>query len=81
MKVTIDGAGRIVVPKVLRDELRLQGGTLLAIRARGGRLELEPVATAMRLVRRGKGLVATTDEPLPSIDADDVRAVTESLRR
>ncbi|MBA3622623.1 MAG: AbrB/MazE/SpoVT family DNA-binding domain-containing protein [Euzebyales bacterium] len=81
MKVTIDGAGRIVVPKVLRDELRLRGGTPLEIRARGGRLELEPVATAMRLVRRGKGLVATTDEPLPSIDADDVRAVTESLRR
>jgi hypothetical protein len=35
----------------------------------------------MRLVNRGKGLVAITDEPLPRIDADDVRAVTESLRR
>jgi AbrB family looped-hinge helix DNA binding protein len=81
MKVTIDGAGRVVVPKALRDELRLQGGATLEIRAQGGRLELEPVATAMRLVRRGKGLVATTDEPLPAIGADDVRAVTESLRR
>jgi hypothetical protein len=35
----------------------------------------------MRLVRRGKGLVATTDEPLPKIGADEVRAVVESLRR
>lgn len=81
MKVTIDGAGRIVVPKALRDELRLQGGTTLEIRVSDGKLELEPVATAMRLVRRGEGLVATTDEPLPPIDADDVRAATESLRR
>lgn len=81
MKVTIDGAGRVVVPKALRDELRLEGGTTLEIRARDGRLELEPVATPMRLVRRGKGLVATADEPVPPIDAHDVRAVTESLRR
>jgi hypothetical protein len=35
----------------------------------------------MRLVRRGRGLVATTDEPIVPIDADDVRAVMESLRR
>ncbi len=81
MRVTIDQAGRIIVPKPLRDALRLEGGTTLEIRARGGRLELEPVAVPMRLVRRGKGLVATTDEPLPRIGADEVRAVTESLRR
>lgn len=81
MKVTIDAAGRVVVPKALRDELGLEGGTTLEIRVRAGRLELEPVPTPMRLVRRGEGLVATTEEPLPPIDADDVRAITESLRR
>lgn len=81
MKVTIDKAGRLVVPKPLREELGLEGGTTLEIRLRGGHLELEPVATPMRLVRRGKGLVATTEEPLPELDADDVRAVVESQRR
>lgn len=81
MRITIDRAGRLVVPKALRDELKLKGGTTLEIRAQDGRLELEPVAAPMRLVRRGKGLVATTDEPLPQLDAGDVRAVTESLRR
>jgi AbrB family looped-hinge helix DNA binding protein len=81
MKVTIDGAGRIVVPKSLREQLALEGGTALEIRAMNGKLELEPVATPMRLVRRGNGLVATTDEPLPAVDADDVRAVMELLRR
>jgi AbrB family looped-hinge helix DNA binding protein len=81
MKTAIDGSGRIVVPKALRDALRLEGGTLLEIRVREGRIEIEPLATPMRLVRRGKGLVATADEPLPAIDAEGVRAVTESLRR
>lgn len=81
MKVTIDRAGRLVVPKALREELNLEAGTPLEIRAREGRLELEPAAAPMRLIRRGKGLVATTDEPLPRIDAEDVRAVTEALRR
>ena len=81
MKVTIDKAGRLVVPKPLRDELHLAEGTTLEIRLRDGQLELEPVATPMRLVRQGKGLVATTDEPLPAIDADDVRDVLESQRR
>ncbi len=80
MKITIDSAGRLVVPKVLRDELNLEGGTTLEIRLRDGTLELEPAATPMRLVRRGKGLVAVADHPLPRIGAEDVRAVVESLR-
>ena len=81
MRITIDETGRLVIPKPLRDELRLQGGSQLEVRLREGRLELEPVATPMRLTRRGKGLVATSDEPLPRIDADAVRAILESQRR
>jgi AbrB family looped-hinge helix DNA binding protein len=70
-----------VVPKPIRDELKLEAGTTLEIRALEGRIELDPVALPMRLVRRGKGLVATTDEPLPRIGVDEVRAVIESQRR
>jgi AbrB family looped-hinge helix DNA binding protein len=80
MKTTIDGAGRLVIPKALRQELKLGGRTIVEIRARNGVLEITPVATPMRLVRRGKGLVATTDEPLPPVGQDEVRSVTESLR-
>jgi AbrB family looped-hinge helix DNA binding protein len=81
METTIDRAGRIVVPRKLRDELGLTGGTRLEIRIREGRLEIEAAPTPMRLVRRGKGLVATTEKPLPRLGADEVRAVLESLRR
>jgi AbrB family looped-hinge helix DNA binding protein len=81
MRTTIDAAGRIVVPKQLRDELGLDGGTPLDIRVNAGRLEIELLPTPMHLVRRGKGTVATTDEPLPPLDADDVRSVLDALRR
>lgn len=81
METTIDRAGRIVVPRKLREELGLTGGTRLEIRVREGRLEIEAAPTPMRLVRRGKGLVATTEKPLPRLGADEVRAVLESLRR
>jgi AbrB family looped-hinge helix DNA binding protein len=81
MESTIDRAGRIVVPRKLREELGLVGGTRLEIRVREGRLEIEPAATPMKLVRRGKGLVATTSDPLPNLGPEDVRAVLESLRR
>lgn len=81
METTIDKAGRLVVPKALRDELGLKDGTRLEIRLREGRLEIEPLATPMKLVRRGGRLVATTEEPLPPLDADEVRRIVESLRR
>jgi len=81
MRITIDAAGRIVVPKAVREQLHLDAGTPLDLRVRDGRLELEPVPIPMRLVRRGKGLVAITDEPVKSLGVDEVRSVTESLRR
>lgn len=81
MRTTIDSAGRVVIPKALRRELQLSAGTELEMRVRGGILEIEPASTPMRLVRRGKGLVASPDQPLPPLGPEDVRAVTESQRR
>lgn len=81
MRATIDRAGRIVVPKALRDQLHLDVDTPLDISVRDGRIEIEPVPTPMRLVLIDDRLVATTDVDVPTIDADDVRAVMESLRR
>ena len=41
MKTTIDAAGRIVVPKALRQELGLKPGQLLEMRTGDGKLEVE----------------------------------------
>ena len=43
--VTIDRAGRLVVPKAIRGRLQLRPGTRLRVREEGGRqLVLEPIA-------------------------------------
>jgi AbrB family looped-hinge helix DNA binding protein len=81
MKVAMDTAGRIVVPKALRDALGLKPGQLLEIRAGEGRLEIEVAPTPMRLERRGKGVVAVPESGLPALSAEQVRETLERTRR
>lgn len=81
MKATLDGAGRIVVPKPLRQALGLKPGQALEIRAGDGRLEIEIAATPMKLQKRGKGVVAVPDVELPTLTADQVRETLERVRR
>jgi len=81
MKATIDAAGRIVVPKPLRQALGLKPGQPLEIRAGDGRLEIEIAATPMKLKKRGKGVVAVPETKLPPLTADQVRDTLERVRR
>jgi AbrB family looped-hinge helix DNA binding protein len=81
MRTTIDNAGRLVVPKPLRQALGLKPGQALEIRAGDGRLEIEIAPTPMRLKKRGKGVVAVPDASLPPLTAEHVRDTLERLRR
>ncbi len=81
MKATIDAAGRIVVPKPLRQALGLKPGQPLEIRAGDGRLEIEIAPTPMQLKKRGKGVVAVPDAELPTLTAQQVRDTLERVRR
>lgn len=81
MRTTIDGAGRVVVPKALRDRLGLSGGRVLEIRELDGRIEIEPVPTPMSLEEREGVLVAVPDEELPPLTDEIVRATLERTRR
>jgi len=81
MKTTIDSAGRIVVPKVLRETLGLKPGQPLQIQANDGGLEIAIAATAMQLTKRGKGVVAVPTVTLPRLTADEVRGTLERIRR
>jgi AbrB family looped-hinge helix DNA binding protein len=81
MRTTIDGAGRIVVPKALRDALGLAAGQALEIAARDGRLEIEVAPTPMRLEERDGGLVAVPEDELPPLTAELVRETLERVRR
>jgi len=81
MVTTIDSAGRIVVPKRLRDELGFEAGQQLELSATNGRLEIEHPVTAMRLERHEGRLVAVAEREMPPLTADTVRATLEQVRR
>jgi AbrB family looped-hinge helix DNA binding protein len=81
MKTTLDDAGRLVVPKALRQALGLKAGQALEIRAGDGKLEIEAAATPMQLQKRGKGVVAVPREDLPPLSAEQVRETLERIRR
>jgi len=57
--VQIDQAGRVVLPKGLRDRFRLRGGDTLAIEVRGDAIELRPTRATGTLKRVNGVLVFT----------------------
>ena len=81
MTTAIDAAGRIVIPKALRDRLGLVPGRTLEVRERDGRIEIEPAPSPMSLVQRRGGLVAVPDEDLPPLTDAMVRAAIDGTRR
>jgi AbrB family looped-hinge helix DNA binding protein len=81
MRSTIDSAGRVVIPKTLRERLGLGPHRKIEIREREGHIEIEPVPTPMKLVRRRGGLAAVPDEDLPPLTDEVVRATIEHVRR
>ena len=81
MRSAVDAAGRVVIPKEMRERLGLRRGRRVEIRERDGRIEIEPVATAMSLARRTGGAVAVPDQKLPPLTDVDVRDTLERTRR
>jgi len=81
MKVTMDTAGRLVVPRSLRQALGLKPGHPLDINAADGRLEIEIAPAPIKLKKRGKGVVAVPETDLPMLTADQVRDTLERVRR
>ena len=81
MRTTIDSAGRIVIPKPVRDRLGLTAGAALELLERDGRLEIGPAPTPMTLVTRKGGVVAVPHTPLPPLSDAVVRETLERSRR
>ena len=81
MKTTIDRLGRIVVPKSIRQKLRLQGGEVLEVEERDGLIELRPAVTAVTIVETPEGPVAQPTDDLAAMTDELVREVLEQVRR
>jgi AbrB family looped-hinge helix DNA binding protein len=80
MGSTIDRAGRIVVPKAIRDAANLRPGTEVQFRVQGGHVEIEPVPLTVNLRRRGSLVVAVPQENQPVMRAADVDKTIAELR-
>lgn len=81
MRSTIDRAGRIVIPRALREAASLEAGTEVDIQVVDGKVEIEPATARVKLVRRGGLLVAVPDHPLPTLTADIVERTRQAVRR
>lgn len=58
--VTIDSAGRLVLPKAMRDKLHLRAGSKLTADIVADKIELKPEPDdEVRMVRKGKRWVLT----------------------
>jgi AbrB family looped-hinge helix DNA binding protein len=80
MKTTIDKAGRVVIPAVIRDRAGLVAGTTLDITVDEFGIRLERVADGPRLVKMGKRLVARPTVPQDDRPVIDIAALVEDER-
>lgn len=78
MKTTIDMAGRVVIPKPLRDQLGLVPGTVLDVVAVDDHLEMV-VPSRVRVEDGPHGVRFSADTP-ETLSADGVRELMERGR-
>jgi AbrB family looped-hinge helix DNA binding protein len=77
MNVTIDNAGRVVIPKPIRDAAGIKPGSPLQIQYRDGRIEIEPKSPPARLIRKGGVVVAS----IPGAPKMSVEETNEWIRK
>ncbi len=81
MRTTIDGAGRIVVPKALREAMGLTAGRTIDVVFTDGRIEIELAPVEVELDAKGRlpRLVAGASQP--ALTDEQVRDALEATRR
>jgi AbrB family looped-hinge helix DNA binding protein len=80
IQTTIDSAGRLVLPKTVRDEAGILPGMALRITVQDGRIEIEPVAREVRIVQKGPLRIAVPVEEGPSLTEETVERVRREIR-
>jgi AbrB family looped-hinge helix DNA binding protein len=77
MRTTMDSAGRLVIPKDIRQQAQLKPAMPLDVRVREGRIEIEPAPLEIKLERRGRLVVAVPAGAVPPLMSE----IVEETRR
>lgn len=75
---TVDKAGRVVLPKPVRDELQLSAGDSLDLESSGDRIVLRPGRGTVRMQQKQGIWVFRTGQP---ISAESVNETIQQLRQ
>ena len=79
MTITIDSAGRMVIPKALRDELGIHPGMPLSVTSDGVGLRVEPMRVGGRIVERD-GRLAIASASGRTVTDDEIREAMDAGR-
>lgn len=80
-RISIDGSGRVVIPKSIREAAGVRPGVPLDVRLRDGRIEIEPASHEIEVGIGPDGLpIAVAKEPLPRLEERQVRQTLEAVR-
>ncbi|MGH9101311.1 MAG: AbrB/MazE/SpoVT family DNA-binding domain-containing protein [Acidimicrobiales bacterium] len=80
MRTTIDAAGRVVVPKAIRERLQLEGGVQVEIEEHDGAIEIRPLPSVVEIVQTAEGPVARSRHGGPALTDEVVRHTLERAR-
>jgi AbrB family looped-hinge helix DNA binding protein len=80
-KATMDAAGRLVLPKAIREQAGFRPGRLLEIRGEEDRVEIRVAPLEVDIVEAEDGLpLARPKEPTGVLTTETVREVLEAVR-
>ena len=71
-RLIIDKAGRVVIPKPLREELHLEPGDTLEMESAGDQITLRPVRGTGPLIKKHGVWVFHSGQPLPPSATDEM---------
>ena len=80
VQTTMDSAGRLVLPKTVREEAGILPGMSLRVTAREGRIEIEPVPRQVQVVQKGPLRIAVPVEERPPLTEATVEQVRREMR-